>query len=174
MKPAKCCAFQPFVPNFLLGAWLRDAVEVPVIANVYFTPAGAIALPSYRARHAEVADPGTDLLCGFFNRETRACGLWSFRPGECSTFYCDDLQTGEPRQALRQKTFDVELAVTQMALVELGFSPREIGEQIDLVNGAESNKIYPGPDLLIMYKKAWNWCQTLKPQTVMAWIPEKT
>jgi len=169
-RPAKCCAFQPFVPNFLLGAWLAAAAELPEIPHVRFHPAGAVATLEYRAAHASVSEPGVDLLCGFFDREKRTCRLWAYRPGECSNYFCDDLRLSEARQNLRQRTFDVEMAVTQMALVELGFSGRQIGEQIDIVNGVGEGSIYPGHELLMMYKRAWIWSQNLNPQTVQSWL----
>lgn len=174
LKPAKCCAFQPFVPNFLLGAWLEKSESLLEIANVRFHPVGAVACPDYRARHEKVTaaggDPGVDLLCGFFDRERRTCSIWNFRPGECSTYFCDDLRVSEDRQAIRDKSFALEMAVAQMALVELGFSAREIAEQVDLVNGASSAQIYPGPELLMMYKKAWKWSQGLSREMVKSWM----
>jgi hypothetical protein len=159
-RPAKCCAFQPFVPNFLLGGWLSGEERLPEIKNVYFAPVGAIALPEYRAKHT--GEAGIDMLCGFYDRGR--CRLWKFRPAECSSYFCT-----EPRTSLRDQGFAAEMAVAQMALAELGLSGREIGEQVDLVNGG-AVKNYPGPEMLIMYKKAWSWSQTLKPETVQSWI----
>lgn len=57
-----------------------------------------------------------------------------------------------------------------MALVELGFSSGEISEQVDIVNGATAAKIYWSPELLIMYKKAWNWSKTLNREMVESWM----
>ena len=139
-----------------------------------FHPVGAVACPDYRARHERVTsvggDPGVDLLCGFFDRETRGCSIWKFRPGECSTYFCDDLRLSEDRQAIRSLSFDLEMAAAQMALVELGLSAREIAEQVDLVNGAASAQNYSGSQLLLMYKKAWKWSQGLNREMVESWM----
>lgn len=173
LKPAKCCAFQPFVPNFLIGAWLERSDALPGIANVHFHPVGAVACPDYRKRHEAVTsaggEPGADFLCGFFDRERRSCSIWSVRPGECSTYFCDDLRLSEDRQALRNLSFNLEMSVAQMALVELGFAPKEISEQVDLVNGASFAKIYPGQEILLMYKKSWEWSQGLSREMIESW-----
>jgi Fe-S-cluster containining protein len=173
LKPAKCCAFQPFVPNFLLGAWLENSAVLPEIANVQFHPVGAVPSPDYRNRHEAVTssggDPGVEFLCGFFDRERRACSIWSVRPGECSTYFCDDLRFNENRQALRNLSFDLESNAAQMALVELGYTPKQISEQVDLVNGVCSVQIYPGQEILLMYKKAWKWSQGLSREMIESW-----
>lgn len=169
-KPAKCCAFQPFVPNFLLGGWLENALVLPEIENVYFTPIGAVATPEYRARHVASAEPGVELLCGFFDRTSRSCTMWNFRPGECSTYFCDDARLSEEREDVRQKSFDLEVSIAQMALVELGFSPVEIGAQVDHVNGMGVSMITSSPELLMMYKKAWNWSKILTREMVESWM----
>lgn len=168
-KTTKCCAFQPFVPNFLVGGWLGFSADLPSIENIYFHPIGALPTPEYRMSFEAVKTPGEDLLCGFFDRKSRRCGLWEFRPSECGWYFCDDARLGNSRQNLRQRLFDTELAVAQMALAELGLSASEIGVQVDMVNGGTPKQLYPGPELLMMYKKAWNWSQTLSRETVESW-----
>ncbi len=158
-KSAKCCDFQPFVPIFLLGGWLVERNELPEIKNVYFAPIGAIASPAYRARFEE--DGGVKQLCGFFSEGS--CTIWRFRPSECSTYFCESERPKE-----RDLGFAVETAVAQMALVELGLTAREIEVQVDLVNGAEPG-IFSGPEMLMMYKKAWRWSQTLSAETIKSW-----
>ena len=73
---------------------------------------------------------------------------------------------------LRSRTFAAESAVAQMALAELGFLAREIGRQVDCINGVDDGLEYSADALRIMYKNAWEWSQKLDLQTVNAWIAE--
>lgn len=170
-KLTKCCAFQPFIPNFLLGGYLKDAYNLPQISNVDFYPVGAVPSSSYRENHLKTQNHGVEFICGFFSKETRTCKIWNYRPGECSSYFCDDGGTSPKRKANSEKSFTIEVAVAQMALAQLGFSPTEISAQVDAINGkgTESHK-YPGADLLIMYKKAWDWSQTLDKNTIENWL----
>lgn len=126
--------------------------------QVFLAPIGAIPTLDYRRKYSG----GVKEACGFF--ADGRCSLWRYRPGECSTYFCE-----AERPVERDSSFAVELAVAQMALVEQGFSADEISAQIDLVNGVRERE-YSVPEMRIMYKKAWNWSQTLQPETVRAWI----
>lgn len=170
-RTTKCCAFQPFVPNFLLGGWL-DRSEWRENPHVHFLPIGAVATSAYRRLHAETDSENLNLLCGFFNRESRECGIWKFRPGECSVYYCGPIS--EEREELSRQAFAIESAVAQMALLEMGFSDREIAEQVGAVNGQWlPSKNFSVPELSLMYKRAWIWCQTLDSEIINSWMESK-
>lgn len=153
-RAVKCCDFQPFVANFLLGAWLQDREELPQVRHAYWHPLGLIPARAYRE------NPDRE-PCSFYS--SGACTIYAFRPGECGAYFCD----GISREAFATRVFDDEVAIAQMALVEFGLSGREIGAQVDLLNaGAEENAT---GDLLLMYKAAWNWSQTITPETLKGW-----
>jgi hypothetical protein len=170
-KLTKCCAFQPFIPNFLLGGWLESLTVLPQHKSLCFQPLGAMPTPEYREKHrvAGNKDQALDLLCSFY--VDGRCSIWNFRPGECSTYFCDEAMTSEPRQSLAKKSFAIEIAVAQMALVELGFAPKEISAQVDACNGqAEFSEKYPDAELILMYKRAWQWSKQLNADLVASWL----
>lgn len=172
-KLTKCCAFQPFVPNFLLGGLLENENRFSLAQhkNLSFQPLGAMATVNYRAQHLDTKDRESEvsLLCSFY--KNGGCSIWNFRPGECSTYFCDSGMKTEPRQGLARKAFDVEVAVAQMALVELGFSPRQISSQVDACNGAgDLAQNYSDDRLISMYKQAWNWSKSLTSDQVQSWL----
>ncbi len=172
-KLTKCCAFQPFVPNFLLGGFFQSqgAAELPKIKNLVFQPLGAIATLEYRARHDKVSDKenAEDLLCGFYKEGQ--CTIWNFRPGECSTYFCDEDMRSQPRQEISERAFRTEIAVAQMALLELGLSHVEIGRQVEACNTSQDFiEKFSDNELLFMYKKSWNWSQGLSAKQVLEWL----
>jgi hypothetical protein len=169
-KPIKCCDFQPFWANFLIGAWLEEngAKELPEITNAFWHPIGLIPRAEYRTRHAQTEVRGEDLKCGFY--QSGRCEIWSTRPGECSTYFCDSAQT--MRAPLSEEVFHTESAIAQMALAEIGLSPVEITAQVDRLNSGQGEN-GPSGDLILMYKKAWKWSKTLSRQDVRKWLEEK-
>jgi hypothetical protein len=167
-KPTKCCAFQPFIPNFLVGAWLESRKEgasagLPPVMNAYWHPIGLIPAAAYRESHARTEGQDPNHACSFF--KNRACSIYAFRPAECRTYFCE----GDFYVREGQRAHDKEMALAQMALVECGLGAREIAAQVDVLSqGAREN--YTGSDLVFMYKKAWNWSRQISEQTVEQWI----
>lgn len=169
-KLTKCCAFQPFIPNYLLGAIFRTT-ELPKHKNLRFEPIGAIPTASYREKHSLTQDKenAVDLLCAFY--KNGECSIWENRPGECSTYYCDDQMKSQARQDLSKQAFDTEIAVAQMALVELGLDPEQISRQVDACNTSEDlPEKYSDQELILMYKQAWNWSKQLSASQVRGWL----
>jgi hypothetical protein len=162
----KCCTFQPFVANFLLGAHLASGGQLPVPrgpeSGFHLTPLGLFASQDFKRRHQATADEerGADLLCAFY-RDGK-CGIFAFRPGECSTYFC----TG-PDQLLSEQSFAVEVAVAQLALFEQGFSEAQVGQQIDLLNEPEREiQTLAMVDLEALYRRAWSYASTLRRKDV--------
>ncbi|MBX3022281.1 MAG: hypothetical protein KF799_11465 [Bdellovibrionales bacterium] len=172
-KPNKCCDFQPFVANFLLGAILERGGEIPVSTNIIFQPLGLIPSGEFRARHAarEEGRLGQEplLRCSFLSVEGR-CTIWQERPGECSTYLCTPPTAS--RMARSEEAFALETAVSQMALAYLGFSSDQIAGQIDFLNAPEHGW---GPcpsqdEMFALYRRAWNWARELSSDEVRAWL----
>lgn len=170
-KPTKCCAFQPYIPNFLIGGWLEktNAAELPKLKTAYWHPIGLIPGQKYKREHSQAAEPGASLSCAFFGLDSRKCSLYEFRPSECRIYYCDDARDSLVRKTFTQMAFDEEIAVAQMAMLEMDLTRREMSEQVDLVNqGAVAD--FAGRDLIFMYKKAWKWSQTVRPRDIKEWM----
>ena len=171
--PYKCCGFQPFVANFLLGAILERQGALPEAEGGFSWQAlGLVPSARFRVQHAEmertkVFDPG--LVCGFFDRAKRACSIWEFRPGECSSYLCSP--PSETRQKLSESAFSLEIAVSQMALVQLGFDGTQIRAEIDNLNHPERGILEsPGKDIFEIYRQAWHWARHLEAEEVQSWM----
>lgn len=159
----KCCTFQPFFPNFYLGAMLEAGVSLPINGNVFVTPIGIYAKQEFREKRDAVPDEkrGLGHLCSAF--KNNQCSVWSFRPGECATYYC---QGDLPKRAF--DTYKVESAVAQMALVHLGLTAKQTG---DLVEAMESGAAVVGyGDSLALYRQAWEWARGLSRVEVQSWL----
>ena len=159
-RSSKCCDFQPFVPGFLVGAWLERGGRLPADEWRYRRqPLGLI--PSARFR----ADRDRN-VCAFYDRGR--CGIWAYRPGECSAYSC----AGE-NHAFAVRAFGLETNLSQMALIELGIPADAVAAQIDILND-------PGQDLghaadaEDIYRRSWAWARTLSRADIAAWLEEIT
>jgi Fe-S-cluster containining protein len=151
-RAAKCCDFQPFVAGFLLGALLEEGVELPR-GDFHYTPLGLVASQSFRAQHAASTE---GLACAFFDRENRQCQIWSKRPGECSTYLCTPVTSARGRHS--QEVFDLEVGLSQMALVYQGYSADEIAREVDFLNAPSLRADDVDPSV---YAQAWQWARKL-------------
>lgn len=166
-KQLKCCDFQPFVANFLLGAMISRGLKLPEPTTHFgYHPIGLVATKHFRELHEKTPeeDRGEDFLCTFFDKVSRQCTVWNERPGECSTYLCSPLT--EQRRRLSQQSFEFEVALSQMALARQGFSKRELSGQVDAVNAVENSLDQAGPpsrhDVIETYQRAWSWVKDLK------------
>jgi hypothetical protein len=99
---AKCCTYVPSLPNFLVGAALRelppgpgrDSLERRVADASVCTPHGVDVTEDERARYqalvlAETFGRDPDLRCPHYLHEQGGlCGIWRHRNGVCATWYC--------------------------------------------------------------------------------------
>lgn len=168
-KKWKCCDFQPFVPNFALGAILEKNPAFALTGVHHWQPLGLVPSHEFRARHAatqpEAREP--DLVCQFFDKRERRCGIWEFRPGECSNYFCEGM--GAELTAASEAAFTIETVVAQRALFELGFAQAEVGEQIDLLNAPGSFRAYSEVELRSIYSESWRWARNLSADEVRRW-----
>jgi hypothetical protein len=158
----KCCTFQPFFPNFYLGAMLEAGVKLPLNSNCIATPIGIFAKREFRDGRNAIADRlrGAEHLCSAY--DNGRCTVWRFRPGECGTYFCEgDL----PKRS--EQTYRIESAVAQMALVELGFSPESVGR---LVEEMESGVAVNGAGFEGVYLRSWEFAQRLSKVEVESWL----
>lgn len=165
----KCCTFQPFFPNFYLGAILNDSPRDLASKQVHLGPLGMIATQDFRALCNSTAEglKGQSHHCTFFDSTQRRCTVWNLRPGECSTYYCRPKGIGAQ---LSQMTFAVESAVAQMAMVELGYSDIEVSQEVETLNSGVRQRIWDHTELLDVYQRAWRWSLNLTPEQIQQWL----
>ncbi|MCO5168405.1 MAG: hypothetical protein M9894_18860 [Planctomycetes bacterium] len=100
----KCCAFLPWLPNFLVGRILRDgdpspvaqagrrSVEARVAARVGVTPLGLDRPPlrDLHLRHAlDAFGHSRALRCPHYvDEDGGLCGIWRHREATCATWFC--------------------------------------------------------------------------------------
>lgn len=99
---AKCCTYVPALPNFLLGAALRElppgaaraGLERRLADPAACTPHGLDVGEDDRARYqaivaAETFGRDPDLRCPHYLDEAGGlCGIWRHRNGVCATWFC--------------------------------------------------------------------------------------
>lgn len=161
-KVSKCCDYQPFLPNFILGALIERGVKLHATTPQLWLPIGLV--PPQRVREQRN-------VCVFFN-ENRSCSIYQFRPAECSTYFCEGMS--DSHKILSQRGFEIETSVVQMALAHLGYSARAIGEQVDRLNdpqtAQESVAHEPNASLMDLYARAWTWARHLTQEEVRSWV----
>ncbi len=140
----KCCTFFPEVPNYIVGALLKESpMEITQRVEGFFKsdlttkPLGLYPPASYREKYksAAAAQPSLfgsldELLCPFFVKESlQSCGIWDHRPSSCVRFVCQS-SYGERGQQLWQAVESLlnltEHTLAHEALLQLGFTQTEI------------------------------------------------
>ena len=112
-------------------------------------------------------------MCDFLNSQGQ-CGVWEFRPSECTSFYCaeemkrsqnakfDDSDSPFTHQS--RELFDLELEWAQHALRHKGYSWRKISGWIDDWNaftdvGEGMQEAWPlsREERFQFYRESWMW-----------------
>lgn len=168
----KCCTYEPFMPNYLIGAILQDSslpgkavIEKKIIDRNYSLPIGMTASLAYQVNfnHREFEDFGNkrEWLCSYYNKESNNCGIWKQRGAVCTTFFCKsnyDKKGLTFWQRLNEYLTYTEMALMEEALVHLDFSPRQVSDMLSFLNRHEATatemkaKVLP----LAQAKKIWN------------------
>lgn len=175
----KCCTFQPFLANFLCGAALEAGLSPLEILSdrAILQPIGILPTLKYRKLHARVQedDREHESICSYYDKVTRECQIWSHRPGECSLYYCARDRNEEALSTKRQdwalKSLNVEANLAQMALAYLGFSPRQIAEQVQWINDPPVNSTaLKATEARDLYHSSWRWLNEQDPLEVQGWL----
>ncbi len=99
---AKCCTYVPALPNFLVGAALRELPPGPARTSLerrlgepaICTPHGLDVSEDERRRYHAIVTTETfgrapDLRCPHYLAESGGqCGIWRQRNGVCATWFC--------------------------------------------------------------------------------------
>jgi hypothetical protein len=169
----KCCAFQPFVANFLCGAMLEAGLSpLPKDRTRARAEAvGILATPEFRAKVDATPDEerGEEHLCTYYDRAARKCGIWRFRPGECSLYYCGNDPKRESRTQWSERVFEMESGLAQMALAHLGFAPADISREVERINGGPQGFL-DAAEALEIYRECWAWAKSQTEADVASWL----
>lgn len=163
----KCCTFQPYIPNYAVGALLQDpkkryrkvqdSLKSKIQRREFLLPIGMVAPIPYQIEFVKKKEKifGRDenFLCSFYDDELNQCGAWEFRGAVCTTFYCFS-SYGKKGQKFWSEVSDfqtyVEMALMEDALVHMGYSPRQLSDLLRYIKWDVSEKISPAQ------KKSWS------------------
>lgn len=169
----KCCTFDPWVPNFMVGAMLEDqtlsqaghrAIARKLSSIEECTPLGFRASTDFQRRFLRKDEHEfgnrEDWLCPYFDRENQNCGIWRHRGNVCISFFC---QSDAGTKGLRfwEEFGDllhlIELSVMEECLVQLDFSPRQLSELLPLIDRQTHMMHRRLPAITpAEFKKMWN------------------
>ncbi|MBP9887250.1 MAG: hypothetical protein KBF93_13190 [Leptospiraceae bacterium] len=149
----KCCTFQPFQTNYLMGQILSnkatpsevlERIKAKIQKREYVFPIGIIAPIPHQIQFANRKDSDfgnrADWLCPYYNRTKDNCGIWKSRSSVCTSFHCLSSYGTlgfEFWDSLSDYISYAEMALMEEVLLQLDFSPREISEQISFLNPEE-------------------------------------
>ncbi len=170
----KCCTYEPFLPNFYVGALLsskltsdlgRKTLVEKIEKRKYALPIGMVAAVRFQIEFNQrrVGEFGNreDWLCPYYNRAQQNCGIHQYRGSVCISFFCKSV-AGRPGLSYWQQVQNylsyVEMALLEEALVQLDFSPRQMSDLLDYVNRSEGTaaerKTWSLPEAKA--RKLWN------------------
>ncbi len=159
VKPnLKCCTFQPFVPNFIVGELLNSQkLQSEDLERGRSIPLGLVASSDYVRNFRRLSElpqffgNEPELLCSHFDVANRQCRIWPARPSVCSTYFCDleaevsscfngELSSlGRTVNApfswarLEKFLFYIEVNLAHHVLLELGFIAEELESNLNFL-----------------------------------------
>ena len=168
----RCCTYHPRVPNYLIGMALRDpnarAAVTAEKVRPFLMPEGFMASPQQWATFLVNAGEDqygktTNVLCPFLQTKTGFCGIYKYRNGVCSTYFCYHDQGARGAafwEELQTWMVQVEIALDQWCMAELGFD-------VDLFVGRMNGLAKSMPRVTRKSDGAWSaWARRI------AWGPE--
>jgi hypothetical protein len=150
----KCCTFQPFLPNYAVGAILsqtsenyqeaQKVIRSKIKNREYALPIGILPSVKYQVEFMKnkkkIFGRDEDFLCSYYNKKNNSCGIWKYRGSVCTSFYCMS-SYGQKGQKfwgqVRNFMSYTEMLLMEEALVHLDFSPREVSKQVGYLDRHE-------------------------------------
>jgi len=150
----KCCTYQPFLPNYAVGAILsqksegykeaQKVIRSKIKNREYALPIGLLPSVKYQVgfqkNKKKIFGQDRDYLCPYFSVKNNSCGIWKYRGSVCTSFYCMS-SYGQKGQKfwrhVRHLLSYTEMLLMEEALVHLDFSPRQISEQIEYLDRSQ-------------------------------------
>jgi len=169
LPDAKCCTYYPSLPNYLVGALLKDGdpslaegqrrVRARIAARLDLTPYAVVTPRKYRLLFNAAREHafGRSLLlrCPYFIQEGGLCGIWRHREADCSTFFCkyDAGADGELFwRALGRYLSRVERVLSQHALAVVA---PELASPDPLPDGLTLEELEDRPPTQACYARLW-------------------
>lgn len=99
----KCCTYYPYIPNFSIGAmisnskgagefFLSKVSDGTLSPDGVLLPLGLFPSKSRAQSQEKLKENGfgvsRNLLCPFYDTQTQGCGIWAYRSGVCSSYFC--------------------------------------------------------------------------------------
>lgn len=145
----KCCTFEPFLPNFLVGGILNDPdlsyahqlIRGKIRLNEFVLPIGLVAPLAYQIQFYEskksLFGQNADFICPYYEPTLGTCEIWQYRGNVCTTFICES-SYGKEGHLFWNHLGDLlsltEQVLMEEALVNLDFSPRQVSEMFQFLN----------------------------------------
>jgi len=163
----KCCTFQPYIPNYAIGAILQESgaryqkaqssLRDKISRREFLLPVGMVAPIPYQIEFVEdkekIFGRDKDYLCSFYDKELNQCGVWQYRGSVCTSFYCFSSYGAKGIRFWNEvsdfQTY-VEMALMEDALVHLGYSPRQLSDSLRYIKWDAEEKAS------VTLKKAWS------------------
>ncbi len=136
----KCCTYFPFLYNFQVGALLTEKQSSPEILDklrVFVQteqaqPLGVAPDKAYQnkflKRGIEHFGRDQELKCPYLDTKNSRCGIWKWRGGVCTSFYCESsfgIKGIEFWRDLEKLFLLIENSIAYDALLTLGFNELE-------------------------------------------------
>lgn len=167
----KCCTFEPFVPNFHVGALLSDPKYAQVIdAHLQRKrKEGGVVLPlglapdrhyQYRFQARKPRDFGNreDLLCSYFDKEINQCSIWKYRGAVCTSFFCESSAGIQGETFWRNwgdYLFLMDTFIAEEILAEMGVPPRTISDQLEWLQAPTQKPNKTSARMALEMNKLW-------------------
>ncbi|MFN7730013.1 MAG: hypothetical protein ACK5P7_12715 [Bdellovibrio sp.] len=173
-KQLKCCTFEPYLPNFVVGALLTHEdrfqhgikqIRRKIAKREYALPLGLLPSVKFQVqfnnRKAWEFGNREDWLCPYYVKTTQSCGIWKYRGTVCTTFFCQhDAGAAGQRfwESLSNFLSFSEMALMEDLLAELDFSPRQVSELLDYMNRIDGTAIEKSTHQMpeALFKRLWN------------------
>ena len=139
----RCCTYLPKIPAFQLAFAAQQAAFKPLVetllASRLILPEGMVARPEtwFRTIQQNAEDGfgrGNRITCPILDPKSGGCRLHAFRHATCSSFFCyhDHGEAGfHLWDALHNLVLQIESAISQWAMQQLGFDLDRYFEQLD-------------------------------------------
>lgn len=148
----KCCTYQPFLPNYLLGGLLlsssKSVIEDQILKKDFMLPLGGFPSVKYQiafnAKEPSQFGREKKFLCKYLDTKTELCKIWKYRNSVCSTYHCFSIynEAGVGFWLdLQEFLFFIETTLAEYCMEEGGFNPQQVWESLDFLNGKGEDSV---------------------------------
>lgn len=170
---AKCCTYEPALPNFIVGRILRDTdpamqfgrrtVEARMAARLSATPWGLEPTRRHRVLYGdspELFGRAPDLRCPHYQGDGAegTCGIWRHRNAVCATWHCKHVRGDVGLQFWRSLSgllSEAEWALGAWCVTELGGPTAELCRVMDRTTTRLAPADLGGPPNQAEYEAYW-------------------